>query len=216
MRRRLGMPGLDQVGWYTFNCPPTPGTLSAARGWYILGARRGDKTSSEYKPLENLHNDLQPGSGDWHVGFRANTKGELASTVMNILGLNQDQSHFASPATDPSRFDSQQLASQPRSQYESAILSEAGAYEFASGIDGSGLQDEALRAGSWEKYHPGDDGRMDYMTKDALINQINRVVFYYSAEIQGRSLSLSGFRSPLGASGSLRTRLRETLRPLQA
>jgi hypothetical protein len=41
MRRRLGMPGLDQVGWYTFKCPPTPGTFSSARGWYILGARRG-------------------------------------------------------------------------------------------------------------------------------------------------------------------------------
>jgi hypothetical protein len=35
------MPGLDQAAWYTFKCPPTPGTFSSARGWYILGARRG-------------------------------------------------------------------------------------------------------------------------------------------------------------------------------
>ena len=35
------MPGLDQAGWYTFKCPPTPGTFSTAHGWYILGARRG-------------------------------------------------------------------------------------------------------------------------------------------------------------------------------
>lgn len=38
---RFGRPGPDQRRWYTFNCPPTPGTLSAARDRYILGARRG-------------------------------------------------------------------------------------------------------------------------------------------------------------------------------
>src|SRR5665213_78436 len=41
LRRRLGMPGTDQLRWYTFKCPPTPGTFSTARRWYILGARRG-------------------------------------------------------------------------------------------------------------------------------------------------------------------------------
>jgi hypothetical protein len=37
------MPGLDQRDWYTFNCPPTPGTFSTAHRWYILGARRGGR-----------------------------------------------------------------------------------------------------------------------------------------------------------------------------
>ncbi|MGA9274156.1 MAG: transposase [Candidatus Cybelea sp.] len=41
MRRRLSMPGLDQAGWYTFKCPPTPGTFSTGHRWYILRGHRG-------------------------------------------------------------------------------------------------------------------------------------------------------------------------------
>jgi YD repeat-containing protein len=122
-----------------------------------------DTQSSEYKQLQNLHNDLQPGSGGWHVTFGPNPQQVLSQTFFNIIGARTSHAQFASPATDPSNFDSHQLAGQSQAQYESAIVSEAGAYELASGIDGTALQNKALQAGV-NAFRTLDDNMLDHMT----------------------------------------------------
>jgi RHS repeat-associated protein len=118
--------------------------------------------SAEFRQLETLRNDLQPGKGSWRVGFGGQQQGTLANTVLNIVGAGTADVSFAHPPVDGTTFDLAQLSRQP-GQYQSAIATEAGTYELASGLDGAVLQGKALSAGV-NALLTGDDRMMDHMT----------------------------------------------------
>lgn len=92
--------------------------------------KRYSTSSSEYKALSALHQDLQPGKGNWHISF-GRLKGDTAGvTFSHSIGIRGEAGYRITSA-GPTILDLSKLDS--RDLWNAALAQEGGIYEIGNG-----------------------------------------------------------------------------------
>jgi YD repeat-containing protein len=115
--------------------------------------------SDEYKALVQLHHDFQPGVGNWHITFGAQSPGNIATTPVSF-SVRGPQPVIKAGATT---IDFKQFSAAGAAMQGTTLVTEAGTYGVANGLAGAHFQNDALNA-SRADLGTNDDFHMDLLT----------------------------------------------------
>jgi hypothetical protein len=149
----------DPTGYYLFE-NGTPGEQNtfakqaAALDQKVIALLAKTTDPTQRAQLEALHEDLQPGSGSWKVGFGPVDGGFARTNNTYTLGTEPNTIKSGSLRPTESIFDSGQLSRANDLIFQSAVATEGGTYEIESGRAGDSAH-SAAEAFEQDRLTPG-------------------------------------------------------------
>ncbi len=137
----------------------------------VLAAMKNlDPKSTEYAALEALHEDLQPGQGNWHVNFGATDPTNIAETHTSWFAKLGATTAMPSSIEVKGTTVGPQFSGISLSQQMSTVVSEGGIYELGTGRAGKVLQSKYAKATYTDEYNNDktidSDKNVDDMTNN--------------------------------------------------